>query len=314
MPAFSTHYIFSDEMMDTIRQRAKGVKVDERAVIYGTQGPDFLFFHRLLPNMPGKSLMGTGSAIHRSDPAKLFAAMAEYLINGKNYDRDCVISYFCGFICHYALDRSVHPFVYWAMEDIKKREHITYHPFVLHNRIEFNIDMLLLKEKKNIENTLKFSTKALLSDNPELIENMARAASFAFSVTLKLSCDEKKFEQAFRDFRYMQGIINSGNKKRNDFLKAVQLPLYPVIGPGVSSMMLQEKADDKYDYMNRAKNEWYYPADKSVKLNKSVYELFDETKEDAAQMITGFMNILEGKADSSEVFGHRSFLTGTDVC
>lgn len=51
----------------------------------------------------------------------------------------------------------------------------------------------------------------------------------------------------------MQGIINSGNKKRNDFLRAVQLPFYPVIGPGVSSMMLQEKADGKYDYMNMAK-------------------------------------------------------------
>ena len=295
MPAFSTHYIFSDEMMDTIRQRAKGVNIDERAVIYGTQGPDFLFFHRLLPHMPGKSLMGTGSAIHRSDPAKLFAAMAEYLINGNNYDRDSVISYFCGFICHYALDRSVHP-------------------FVLHNRIEFNIDMILLKEKRNIENTLKFSTKALLSDDPELITNMARAAAYAFSVTLKRSCDEGTFEQAFRDFRYMQGIINSGNKKRNDFLRAVQLPFYPVIGPGVSSMMLQEKADGKYDYMNMAKNEWYYPADKSIKLNKSVYELFEEAKEDAANMIAGFINIIEGKANSSEVFGHRSFLTGTDVC
>ena len=43
MPAFSTHYIFSDEMMETIRQRAKGVNIDERAVIYGTQGPDFCF-------------------------------------------------------------------------------------------------------------------------------------------------------------------------------------------------------------------------------------------------------------------------------
>ena len=120
-----------------------------------------------------------------------------------------MISYFCGFICHYALDRSVHPFVYWAMEDIKKREHITYHPFVLHNRIEFNIDMILLKEKRNIENTLKFSTKTLLSDDPELIENMARAAAYAFSVTLKSKCSEGKFQQAFRDFS-----LYAGNNKQ----------------------------------------------------------------------------------------------------
>lgn len=313
MPAFSTHYIFSDEMMDVIRQRAKGVKVNEWAVIYGTQGPDFLFFHRLLPNMPGKSMMSTGSAIHRSDPSVLFAAMAEYLINGKNYDRDTVLSYFYGFICHYALDRNVHPYVYWAMEDIKKKEHLTYHPFVLHNRIEFNIDMILLKEKRNVGNSLEFSTKSLLSDDPELIMNMARAASYAFSVTLKKTCDEKKFRQAFLDFRYMQGIINSGSKKRNDFLKAVQLPLYPIIGPGVAAMMLQENADGKYDYMNCGKNEWYYPADKSVRLTKSVYELFDEAKKDAANMISGFMDMLEGRADAAEIFGHRSFLTGTDV-
>lgn len=314
MPAFSTHYIFSDEMMDTIRQRAEGVNIDERAVIYGTQGPDFLFFHRILPTMPGKSLMGTGSAVHRSDPAKLFGAMAEYLINGRDYDRDEVISYFCGFICHYALDRSVHPFVYWAMEDIKEKEHITYHPFVLHNRIEFSIDMILLKEKRNIENALRFSTKSLLSDDGELIKNMARGAAYAFSVTLKTQCSEEKFEQAFRDFRYMQGLINSGSKKRNDILRTVQLPLYRFIGPGISAMMLQEGPDGKYDYMNEAKGEWYYPADKSVRLNDSVYELFEGAKKDAADMVSGFMKILEGKADSAEVFGHRSFLTGTDVC
>lgn len=313
MPAFSTHYIFSDEMMDTIRQRAKGVNIDERAVIYGTQGPDFLFFHRILPTMPGKSLMGTGSAIHRSDPARLFAAMAEFLTNGRNYDRDMVISYFCGFICHYALDRSVHPFVYWAMEDIKGKEHITYHPFVLHNRIEFNIDMILLREKRNIDNALKFSTKDLLSGDERLISNMARGASYAFSVTLKTQCDREKFCQAFCDFRYMQGIINSSNKKRNEFLRIVQLPLYPVIGPGVNAMMLQEKADGKYDYMNQAKGEWYYPADKSIRLNKSVYELFEEAKSDAADMISGFMDVLEGKADCEEVFGHCSFLTGIDA-
>lgn len=313
MPAFSTHHLFAEEMMETIKKSVRGVKLDERAVIYGTQGPDFLFFHRILPTMPGKSLTGVGSRIHRADPAKLFKAMADYINDGKNYDRDTVISYFCGFICHYALDRSVHPFVYWAMEDIKEKENITYHPFVLHNRIEFDMDMIFLREKRNITNALNFSTKSFLSGDEILLNEMARASCAAFSSVLEESLNKDKFYEAFSDFRYMQGVINSGKKWHISLLKAIQFPFKHFIGPGLTAMMLSEKPDEKYDYMNSAKRVWHYPDNKDITLDKSVFELFEEAKTEAEDMIKGFFDVIEGKQTSETVFGHRSFLNGEDV-
>lgn len=239
MPAFSTHHLFAEEMMETIRKSVKGVNLDERAVIYGTQGPDYLFFHRILPTMKGESLNSVGSAMHKCDPARLFEAMAEYVKTENDYNRDTLLSYLCGFICHYALDRRVHPFVYWAVDDMKKKEGIKYHSFIIHNREEFNMDMIFLREKRNITNALTFSTQAFLSDDENLIDEMAKVSRFTCSCVLRKNIGKERFAEAYRDFRYMQGLINSGKKWHITLLRALQFPFKHFIGPVLRLLCLR---------------------------------------------------------------------------
>ena len=78
MPAFSTHYLFARELMEQIEAMTPETRLDPDAVYYGTQGPDVLFFHRILPTMPGKSCNPAGSRMHRANPNVLFEAMLRY--------------------------------------------------------------------------------------------------------------------------------------------------------------------------------------------------------------------------------------------
>lgn len=312
MPAFSTHYLFAKDMMPEIRRLFPFESLNEDAVFYGTQGPDFLFFHRILPTMPGKSLNYVGSAVHKSDPAALFEAMADYIAVNVRCDKETAYSYFCGFILHYALDRAVHPFVYWAVDEIKKNERSRVHPFIVHNRIEFNMDMHFLREKENVTDARKYGTKRLLSGDEKLINEIATASAFAFSAV----CPGKiysanKFAQAFLDFRCMQGLINDYRAWKIPLIKAIQFPLKPLIGPGLTAMMLLEKPDEKFDYMNKNKASWSYPGSENYS-EKSVFELFEEAKAEASEMLAGFAKCIAGEADPRAVFGKRSFLTGMD--
>ena len=105
MPAFSTHYLFARELMEQIEAMTPETRLDPDAVYYGTQGPDVLFFHRILPTMPGKSCNPAGSRMHRANPNVLFEAMLRYAQALPEAGRDQALSYIYGFLCHYALDR-----------------------------------------------------------------------------------------------------------------------------------------------------------------------------------------------------------------
>lgn len=83
MPAFASHYIFAKEMMPFLKKTAD-FEINENAVYLGTQGPDVLFFHRVLPWMPGKSIRKYGSMLHRAKPGDIFENMREYCKNVKN--------------------------------------------------------------------------------------------------------------------------------------------------------------------------------------------------------------------------------------
>ena len=58
MPAFSTHYIFAEEVMADLRRIAKenGFSLCENAVYIGSQGPDIFFFRSVFPFCQGNAL------------------------------------------------------------------------------------------------------------------------------------------------------------------------------------------------------------------------------------------------------------------
>ena len=51
---------------------------------------------------------------------------------------------FMDFLCHYALDRVAHPYIYATQYRIIKARHIWYLKGVVHNQVEYEIDMLML--------------------------------------------------------------------------------------------------------------------------------------------------------------------------
>lgn len=291
MPAAMTHYIHAEAVIKALRER--GINTDVKMVLWGAQGPDIMYFHRAMPYQLGKSLRRVGSVLHKSGPEKLIRTMAELCRN--NYSD--AVSYAYGFLCHYALDRTAHPYVYAMQEKYAEKEKIKYNHSYIHNLIEHNIDVIILKEAKSLR-PAEINIDTFLCPDKNVVKRQAELLNAALQKILpNLHVKTEKIEQAFYDMhRNTKTMIDHGVKKR------LVLKLEKILhtGPALSSLIEGEESDGMMDYMNLSKESWKNPFDKAGSLyNDNFYEVFDKAVSDAVNLILKFIEYKDGSFDGS---------------
>jgi hypothetical protein len=104
MPACLAHYQFGQDVLKsldaTIRQIALTFKPEYDC---GLQGPDIFFFYQPYRR---NSVFDYGAKRHGEPGVRMFAPIME-----KTRDK-AALSYLLGLLCHYALDKWCHPYVY----------------------------------------------------------------------------------------------------------------------------------------------------------------------------------------------------------
>ena len=147
MPAMIAHYLFAQRVFSKLKKAGVTPEAPAMAAV-GAQGPDIFFFHRVLPWEPGTSFAKQGSLLHKISPAKLFEAFRAGINRASAEDRAAMTGYVQGFFCHYALDRAVHPFVYYWQEELRREQPgygSTAHQY--HFRIESALDTITLRRE-----------------------------------------------------------------------------------------------------------------------------------------------------------------------
>lgn len=303
MPAFSTHYIFAKELLPWLKDNTD-IKVSDSMVYLGTQGADIFFFHRVFPWMRGKSLRKIGSSIHRSKPSEIFESMREYADNTDN--KDLALSYICGFIMHYALDRVCHPYVYSLQNKITHGRSFL-NPHTIHNKIEFAMDSLLIKNRLGIDNPLLFNTAdTIMLSEGEIHEAGLLLQSVIKSVIGKDICDTAA---AIRDTEYVQSISFDPHGIKKTAVSILDIPIaLATKGYKLSSMLKPKDLEKAKKYANIEKAVWQSPWS-NEKRSESFEELFEIALLEAKQMILSFLN----GDDCKEITHNISFLTGAEV-
>ena len=144
MPAFVTHILFGERVSKALPQEIRLLVEAHPAEFYwGLQGPDLLFFRDAVL---GKSrLPAIGGVMHREKTPELFTAMARYVRRRRTLykgDDESLTSYFMGFLCHYVLDSTTHPYIYYMQE--RRKSYIPKKAWEgIHNHIESQIDSSL---------------------------------------------------------------------------------------------------------------------------------------------------------------------------
>ena len=281
MPAFSTHYLFAKEMMDYLEETAD-FKINKDAVLFGTQGPDIFFFHRIMPWMAGRSLLKYGSILHRTKPQFLFENMREYCTVSNN--PEIAKSYVYGFMLHYVLDKNCHPYVYSLQNRITEHNKFA-NPHTVHNIIEYALDAYLLNKRFGIQNPTQFDKSRTISIDSKVIEEIGKLLEYVVPKTIHKKITAKQAEQAIKDTKNIQKLMFDPNGYKQKITRILDIIFANI-----------DNSKWKSPYSNHCRYE-------------SFENLFDCSIAEAQQMIKDFQS---GK-NCRDITKNKSFLTGVEV-
>lgn len=151
MPSIITHDLFGTDVYEALYGTIGGSRDEAQAFLLGNQGPDPLFYAHVDPLL--KRAHRLGSRMHREEPAELMLAMRRAVVHLDEGVRHIGRAYALGFLCHYLLDRTVHPFVYFyehaicdaGVEGLDREDRREVHAV-----IESELDEMMLSVKRQV--------------------------------------------------------------------------------------------------------------------------------------------------------------------
>ena len=131
MPSTYAHRRFGANVLDHLPAPLRE-KLEAHRELYdiGLHGPDVLFYYHAEKSTPVAAL---GNAMH-DEPGRTFFDRARRVVH-EEADREAALAYALGYVCHFALDSTCHPFV----------EQFTRESGVTHCEIETEFDNMLLR-------------------------------------------------------------------------------------------------------------------------------------------------------------------------
>lgn len=301
MPANAVHYLFAEKMVPALKKIYPAL--DTRPLYYGAQGPDVLFFHRALPCMPGKSLRRCGSRLHKLHPAVTFQCFADYL-NGTPSSPILARSYVYGFLLHFCLDRRAHVYINAVTQAIMEKENIRYSSSIIHNRVETNLDTILLQTLR-AKNGNEFQPDQILSDDSQVLHVMGEALSYLLNHALAQQTNPEQMVNAFRDTASMFRLLTDKSGKKTAVLGIAE-KLLPHQAPIATTLIRQKNPDGKWDYANESHNLWPGLGEKQMQPD-SFYDMMEKAAEEAREMAQAFTLALAGGRPMAEVTGTLNF-------
>lgn len=118
MPAVLTHDFFGKDAYGPAMETVDLITPDQRdAFILGNQGPDPLFYLQIAPRR-WDLYKRLGSTMHHDAPSTLMLCLRRAVDDMPAEEQSVARAYAAGFVCHFLLDSSVHPLVYFWQEGI----------------------------------------------------------------------------------------------------------------------------------------------------------------------------------------------------
>ena len=311
MPGFVTHYLFGVKTYHTLDNEAMKniIKNNKRVYSLGLQGPDFFFFYaplavKISPNI--------GSTIHKKDTNKFFGEMIKAIrkIHG---DRDFEIAaaYIMGFMGHYMLDKTVHPYVYGRVGNQKGRRTLG-----VHYGLESDIDRELLMKFKQMK-PASFSHSGAINTSSYEKKVIATLLSEAIRCTYGLEVSEEHIRTAITAFYAECALLSDSTCLKHKVINGFETRVF---GYACMSPLLINEVVHSEDPCNTEHNVWHNPWTENHSDDSSVYDLFNQAKEEYSSKLPAMYEALlasynntDKSAEILHLLGNFSYTTGLEA-
>ncbi|MEG0806006.1 MAG: zinc dependent phospholipase C family protein [Lachnospiraceae bacterium] len=280
MPGFITHYLFGSTTYPQITHNTTRNLIAQSRGAYGLglQGPDIFFY--FLPSylIHKKNL---GSITHDYDTNLFFRNLigSLTLFSNPKYKK-IAQAYILGFLGHYCLDLTCHPYVYARTNYTHPSQSYSSR----HMTLETDIDKELLSYYKNLLPSQFIKTDTIRLSQKEL-HVISLMLNYAFSHTYHhLFCSYQMIHSAISSMRLGLNLLKDTSGKKKVWVRNIEKYItgYAAISPMIPSNSLTYYTD----CCNLRKRTWSNPWDTSIQRNSSMYELIETAR-------TLYLEILE---------------------
>ena len=207
MPDTITHILFAKRIL-----KEYDLDVDARSFYLGALGPDPLFYYMLPFRCMNRACASKGAELHKKTAFPFLKKGYGYIENITDPSKKYMLrSYLMGFLSHYILDSTAHPFI----NDVSKGQPNG------HKILEMNIDTLLL-EKYEGERSQKFDFDLYLKADDPILDTVSNMFSYVTGIEaacykksvghMRITC--KFFRDRFGILRATASVIESMTRKK----------------------------------------------------------------------------------------------------
>ncbi len=216
MPAVFTHIQFGNAVASTLPAPLRALTEKHPAAFYlGTQGPDVLFYHKPFRSKKKNPIRKRGWDTHAQAAAPFFVQLAKKINKAPS---DALKAFAVGFLCHFTLDCTTHPFI-----DAHSKDGLA------HGKIESELDKYFLK--KLGRPAYGFNGTTLFSPSEESVQTGMRA----------FDIPEKNMRILLKSMRRINGLFTN----EHGFVRGFCHVALTLIGQnGTLGQMFIHKKDD----------------------------------------------------------------------
>lgn len=311
MPNIITHKIFAEEVLEHLgKQDIKELIHRYPQIFYiGSNGPDFLFFHHALPWQAFKShtLNRLGSAMHAGHINDFYRIALRCIKEQKKQDvKEMMSVYLFGHLCHWALDKTTHPYIFYRTGNCKGVS------AGYHHRFESMMDTMMLDKFHHIS-IKDYRSYEICEYDEEILRAIARiyvpVAKEVYHVDVKVH----DLREALNDWYDIQKLLYDPKNVKYTMLKGVEgIARKPWF---ISGNVVKSKIDDRYDILNEEKNTWVHPCDDTIQSNASFLEMFTQGIDTAIAVIEKAYGCIEYDAKDQavlDILKNQAYDSGMD--
>lgn len=286
MPQMVTHYQFGLDAAMGLEAAGKTPET-RSAYLLGNQGPDPFFYLVISPG--NMALSEFGSLLHEQRPGSLFCAAAAY-VSGLQSRRQAIgQAYLAGLACHYLLDRSVHPLVYfWQNAIIDAGVGLTEDDEdQVHAEIERDIDEAVLYTRHGTTVAETRPADLALAAPDTVLEIAGEIYAYVAGEVYGLKIDQELYGEAVRSWRRFARIVWSPTGKKRAALAKVESAI-----TGESSMIAGQahrpREAEGSDFANADRRPWQDPFTRAVRT-ESLEDLANVAFSQAADLVESLL-------------------------
>ncbi|QIK70906.1 zinc dependent phospholipase C family protein [Erysipelothrix sp. HDW6C] len=311
IPNVITHGLMALDVYNKLEMSAvqKAIEKHPKAYLLGSNGPDILFYYKVLPwqdQKLNKHVAGYGNAVHETHINDFFREAVRFVGDMKDPERqDILISYLAGHFLHWSLDSLAHPFIFYRSGEIAGATKFW------HYRYESMIDALMITYvKKRDMNSLKAIRFVDVSASERRV--IASFYQMMLARVFHIDTEPEVIDEAIASFKKALGFLYDPHNVKTSAIKAYENKF---LEPwALSSHIVNANIDAEYDVLNLKHDVWSNPTDINDTSTLSFVDLYDYSIKLGLLLLDRFDDALLGDAvNFDEILNDCQYDTGRPV-